>query len=142
MRLVKVYHVATPPQEHPENSDLKSVSGSEAWWSARVVSMRTDENEPQDIDMHWDRDELYQWYSDGSANLDVDMDDVDWCHVKMQPKENVDRYHINMVKLQVMSLSFWTLALTFLFCLSACGKRAKQRSLGERLFWKMHKVSS
>ena len=48
IRMVKMYHVATPPEEYPEQFELQSENGSESWWSARVVTMRMDDEEEDD----------------------------------------------------------------------------------------------
>ena len=91
IRMVKMYHVATPPEEYPEQFELQSENGSESWWSARVVTMRMDDEEEDDWGKAWQDDNLYKWYSN-----DFDMEPLE--------EENVDRYHIRAIQTDTKQL--------------------------------------
>ena len=70
VRQVKMYHVATPPQEFPETFNVGSEvpSEDETWW-VRVVEMRLDggdwdltDAEDRNLRETWKEDDLYKWY--------------------------------------------------------------------------------
>ena len=65
VRQVKMYHVATPPQEFPESFCVGSEvpSENEEWWSCRAVSAHFDISDGDDSPQEYEGDALHQWYA-------------------------------------------------------------------------------
>ena len=97
VRLVKMYHVATPPAEHPETFDLRSDLEDDEY-SVRMVSLQTptmwykmdlEDGDPGG-DHVWASDPLMDWYHGVSTTLD-------WSQGESDGMENLEKYHIRMV---------------------------------------------
>ena len=97
VRLVKMYHVATPPAEHPETFDLRSDLDDDEY-SVRMVSLQTptmwykmdvEDGDPEGNHV-WASDPLMDWYHGVSTTLD-------WSQGESDGMENLEKYHIRMV---------------------------------------------
>ena len=65
VRQVKMYHVATPPQQYPEEFSVGSEvpSENEEWWSCRMVSAHFDISDGDDSPREDGGDALHRWYA-------------------------------------------------------------------------------
>ena len=86
-----MYHVATPPQAHPEQFELRSDGGEdEDWYSVRMVTAECFDISAGDAveSVGKERDALMDWYEDLSSPMDQVQHGVE------------DVYHVRAVPLQ------------------------------------------
>ena len=118
VRLVKMYHVATPPAETPEIFELRSdLEDEPEEWSVRMVSQslttwfRLDEDE-EEHDHSWRADPLMDWYHDFQPALDRYQDD-----------NAVEKFHVRMIPAGQLVVSDSGADISLLpYHLSGCGK--------------------